>query len=103
MGTEIFAPDYYRVFERVVGGWRLKVGKFFYKKLSVDFDDFELLYGISKQQVAVELFRINGGKAGYYLANLRSKKYYYCGYKPEAVGDTLKRLGIGRDDPIVDI
>ncbi len=99
MGIEVCVPDYYRVFERLVGGWHLKASKFFYKKLSVDFDDFELLYGISKQQVATELFRINGGRVGYYLANLRSKKYYYCGTDPNSVAVALKSLGIGRDEP----
>jgi hypothetical protein len=99
MSREVFAPDYYRVFERLVGGWQLKASKFFVKKLPVDFDDFKLLYGISKQQVAVELFRINGGKAGYYLVNLRSKKYYYCGSDPTSVKTKLKLLGIGCDDP----
>jgi hypothetical protein len=101
MSTEVFAPDYYRVFERLVGGWQLKASKFFVKKLPIDFDDFELLYGISKQQVAVELFRINGGKTGYYLANLRSKKYYYCGTDPLDVACKLKSLGIGREEPNV--
>lgn len=100
MSVEVFIPDYYRVFERVVGGWRLKVGKCFYKKLPVDLNDFELLYGITEPQIAVELFRINGGKAGYYLANLRSKKYYYCGTDPATVACKLKSLGIGRDDPL---
>ncbi len=77
-------------------------GKMFYRQLpiAVDLQDFELLYGISKQQVVVELFRINGGKAGYYLANLRRKQYYYCGEDWESIRVTLRSLGIGRDDPI---
>jgi hypothetical protein len=63
MNTEVYIPDYYRVFERVVNGWHLKTGKVFYKKLpiDIDFNDFELLYGISKQQIATELFRVAGG------------------------------------------
>lgn len=99
--TEVYMPDYYRVFERVVNGWHLKPSKVFYKKLplKIDFDDFELLYGISQQQVATQLFRVAGGKAGYYLANLRRKQYYYCGQNPLDVKKKLKSLGIGRDDP----
>ncbi|PMB08215.1 hypothetical protein CEN49_10605 [Fischerella thermalis CCMEE 5273] len=58
-------------------------------------NDFELLYGITKQQIAIELFRINGGKAGYYLANLRGKKFYYCGIEPGGVKNKLLELGIG--------
>jgi len=41
------------------------------------------------------LFRINGGKAGYYLANLRGKKFYYCGIEPGGVKNKLLELGIG--------
>ncbi len=62
--------------------------------------DLELLYGISKQEVAVNLRKINGGEAGYYLADLRNKKYYYCGTEPEGVRAKLRSLGIGRDDPM---
>ena len=36
-------------------------------------------FGTSMKHVAVELFRINGGKPGYYIANILDKKYYYCG------------------------
>ncbi|MBO3462052.1 MAG: hypothetical protein KME33_29790 [Aetokthonos hydrillicola CCALA 1050] len=59
------------------------------------------MYDISPQQVAIELFRINGGKSGYYLADLRSqKKYYYCGNEPESVKLKLLELGIGRVSPL---
>lgn len=93
----VIHPDYIRILERKSGGWLLKTGKMFYERLplKVDFRDFELLYGISKQQVAINLFRINGGKAGYYLADLRHKKYYYCGLHNEDVKKTLVQLGIG--------
>ncbi|MBW4480736.1 MAG: hypothetical protein KME54_28835 [Tolypothrix brevis GSE-NOS-MK-07-07A] len=102
MDTNIYHPDYYRVIERVPNGWHFKQGKLFHKNLpiSIDFNDFELLYGITKQQVALALFRLNNGKAGYYLADLRrSKKYYYCGDKLEDVKQKLLELGIGRVDP----
>lgn len=98
----IIHPDHIRIVERKPGGWLFKKGEMFYKHLpiAVDFQDFELLYGISKQQVVIELFRVNGGKSGYYLANLRDKKYYYCGLKWEDVRTTLQGLGIGRVDPV---
>lgn len=48
----------------------------------------------------IELFRINCGRDGYYLANLRDKKYYYCGLEFEDINTKLKELGIGRDDPV---
>jgi hypothetical protein len=35
-------------------------------------------YGITEQKLVIELFRQYGGKLGYYLANLKDKKDYYC-------------------------
>ncbi|OKH14874.1 hypothetical protein NIES592_08330 [Fischerella major NIES-592] len=100
--TTVFIPDYYRVLERRSGEWFLKKAKVLVRNLpiAIDFDDFELLYGISREKVAIELFRINGGRDGYYLVNLRQKRYYYCGTEPEGVKTQLRELGIGRDDPI---
>jgi hypothetical protein len=97
--TQVYLPDYYRIFERIPGGWRMLRCQFFYRHTykHVDDNDLEALYGISPQRVAIELFRINGGKAGYYLAELRThKKYYYCGTEPEDVKRKLLELGIGR-------
>ncbi|MEH2284047.1 MAG: hypothetical protein V7K90_22440 [Nostoc sp.] len=103
MNTIVYHPDYYRIIERVSNGWLFKKGELFHTTLpfAVDMSDFELLYGISKQQVAVELRKINGGKAGYYLAELRNKKYYYCGTEPVGVKSKLLDLGIGREDPTI--
>lgn len=103
MDTTVYLPDYYRIFERIPSGWLMKPCHFFYRyKISnIDDNDLQSLYNISPQQVAIELFRINGGKAGYYLASLRNpKKYYYCGDKPESVKAKLLELGIGRSDPL---
>lgn len=101
--SKIVHPDYIRLVQRVPGGWLFKQGRLFYKRLpisSTDLDDFELMYGISKQQVTVELFRINGGNLGYYLVNLRDRKYYYCGSDSENVRTALLNLGIGRVSPV---
>ncbi|MEH2461749.1 hypothetical protein [Nostoc sp.] len=99
--TTVFIPDYYRIFECRAEEWFLKTVRLIHKELpfAVDLNDFQLLYGVSDEQIAVELFRLNGGKAGYYLANLRQKQFYYCGAEPEGVKVKLRSLGIGRDDP----
>ncbi|MEH2289408.1 hypothetical protein [Nostoc sp.] len=36
------------------------------------------LNSITKQQLAIELFRFEPVKAGYYLADLHGKQFYYC-------------------------
>jgi hypothetical protein len=98
---KVIHPDYIRIVERKIGGWLFK-GKLFSKRLPIDIDfyDFELLYGVSTQQVVIELFRINGGQAGYYLANLRDRSYYYCRTSWQDVKVKLRELGIGRNDPM---
>lgn len=98
----IIHPDYIYIVERKTDGWWIRKRKPFYQALpaALDLKNFELLYGISKQQVVIEFFRINGGLSGYYLADLRHKKYYYCGVDWEDVRKTLLKLGIGRADPI---
>ena len=52
------------------------------------------------KQVANELRSINGGKQGYYIANILDKKYYYCGTEWKDVKTKFRELGIGRDNPI---
>lgn len=87
LDSTVIHPDYIRIVERKPGGWSFKKGKMFYrcKPVTVDFQDFELLYGLSERQVVIDLFRVNGGKLGYYLADLRHKRYYYCGLDWEDV------------------
>jgi hypothetical protein len=52
------------------------------------------------KKVAIELFGINGGLQGYYIANILDKKYYYCGTEWSDVKAKLQELGIGRPDPM---
>lgn len=101
MNSIVYHPDYIRIFERKPGQWRIKLGELFYSKIPfrTDMLDFKLLYSITKQEIAIELFKINGGKLGYYLADLRNKKFYYCGEEVEGIRNKLLELGIGRKDP----
>ncbi|GAA6620217.1 hypothetical protein [Scytonema sp. NUACC26] len=98
--SKIIHPDYIRIIERKPGCWLFKAMKPFYTYLKVDIDDFEMLYGITQQQILTELFRINSGSLGFYVADLRHKQYHYCGTEPESVKRKLLELGIGREDPI---
>jgi hypothetical protein len=57
--------------------------------------ELEENYGLTKARVTIELFRINGGREGWYLVNLRDRKYYYCGLDREDV--RVKLLEISGD------
>ena len=101
MSTIIY-PSHYRVFEFRSGRWTIKniVPFSTFSGASVDYNDTTSIFGISEQSVVIKLFRTGAGKAGYYLANLRDKQYYYCGLTLDGVKATLIELGIGRADPV---
>jgi len=95
-------PAYYRIIRREGGTWFFKRAKLLcsasHLSTPAEATDFEAQHNLTKNQVAIELFRINGGKSGYYLANLRNRQYYYCGLKFSDVQTKLQSLGIGRPD-----
>jgi hypothetical protein len=100
--TVIVRPVYYRIVERRGNGWAFKEGEPFinwFNAPSLSQEDLFAAFDTSMRKVAIELFRINGGKQGYYIANILEKKYYYCGVEWEDVKIKFRTLGIGREDP----
>lgn len=100
--VKIHAPIYLQIYEREGTQWFFHGGKTFYnpRGIATDLDSILEEHGLTKLNVLVALFRINGGKPGLYLANVRDKKYYYCGTEWESIKAKLQELGIGRDDPM---
>ncbi|MCC5667826.1 hypothetical protein LC653_29095 [Nostoc sp. CHAB 5784] len=96
----IIYPSYFRIFECRSGRWFIKNTDAFIGTNSIKNNDIASLFGISEQQVVIDLFRINGGKSGFYLANLKHKTYYYCGQSREDIKTQLRSLGIGCEDPM---
>ncbi|GAA6623470.1 hypothetical protein [Scytonema sp. NUACC26] len=97
MSTTIVYPNYYRVIRCENGRWFIKTAKLCGLNSSIGLPGEE--YGVSSDELLIALFQINGGKAGYYLANLRDRKYYFCGISLEDVRHKLLSLGISRIDP----
>ncbi|MBW4642459.1 MAG: hypothetical protein KME23_05520 [Goleter apudmare HA4340-LM2] len=95
----IIYPSHFRIFECRNGRWFIKNLEVLVVNSTVNHEDISVIYGVTEQQIIIELFRINGGRSGYYLANLRNKKYYYC-VDRNGVKEQLLELGIGRVDPI---
>ncbi len=109
--NKLIYPACYRIVRREIrekgGCWCFSKSKVFYNPLNLPIEggDFsqvnvEALFGITKAEVVTELFRINGGKLGYYLVNLLDKQYYYCGANREDVKVKLRELGVGTSDPM---
>ncbi|MBR8838611.1 MAG: hypothetical protein DSM106950_32580 [Stigonema ocellatum SAG 48.90 = DSM 106950] len=101
--TTVFCPVYYQIIERRGNGWAFKHGEPFinlFNAPDLSIEDEFAAFDTSMKKVALELFRINGGKQGYYIANILDKKYYYCGTEWLDVKAKLQELGIGRPDPM---
>lgn len=98
MQTNIIIPYHYKIYQREDLRWfTWEADRVFFNGTSkpLDLANVERQFNLTPKGVVVELFRINGGKTGYYLANLKDKAYYYCGTSWESVKETLLELGIG--------
>ncbi|GAB1541828.1 hypothetical protein NUACC21_45010 [Scytonema sp. NUACC21] len=101
--TTVVYPIYYQIIERRGNGWAFKHGTPFinlFNAPTLSIEEEFAAFGTSMKKVAIELFRINGGQQGYYIANIKDKKYYYCGREWEDVKAKLRDLLIGRPDPM---
>lgn len=100
---KIVSPVYFRIYERVGVKWfAIEPSGVFYNPTDAiaNLNSIVEQFGLKESKILIELFRVNGGKPGYYLVNLRDKKYYYCGLKSEDIKHKLVDLGIGRADPV---
>lgn len=99
---KLILPYYYKVYERDGTRWFARdADKVFYNSTNVPLDiiNTEQQFGLTPEQVTIELFRINGVISDFYLANSRERKYYYCGLSWQGLKTTLQGLGIGKADP----
>ena len=104
MKASFVYPLGYRVIRRGVKDSKLL---WFFQRVEVLFNptnfsvsdqisDIEGMFGTNKASVVTELFKINGGRLGYYLVNLVDKKYYYCGQNLDDVKAKFIELGVAR-------
>jgi hypothetical protein len=102
--SSIVSPLHFLIVEHKGTTWAFKGGgNIFYNPrnvpVSLKVEDLLHRFGLTPAKVVIALFRLNGGRAGYYLANLRDRQYYYCGTDWEDVRATFQAIGIGRPDP----
>lgn len=62
-------------------------------------DDIEALFGVTFLDAIAKIIKRLGRKKGYYIGDMKSDRYYYCGEKFEDVKTQLLKLGIGRNHP----
>ena len=104
MSTNIVLPLHYLVIERRETTWYFKTGdRVFYNPQNVpvtlSLQERLQKFHLTMPKIAIELFRTGVGRGGYYLADLSSKQYYYCGLEWQDVRASLQQLGVGRPDP----
>jgi hypothetical protein len=98
----ITLPFHYRFFECRSGKWLFHRASAIYRLNgeNCDVDNLEANFGLSRWDVVTQLFRLNGGHDGFYLANLRDREYYYCGLEAEDVPAKIRELGLLVVDPV---
>lgn len=100
--SKIMTPHHYKIYEWQGTKWfTLNAERVFYNGTNqpLDLQNVEREFGLFDEQIVIELFRVNGSKPVFYLGNLRSRKFYYCGLKWEDIKTTIIQLGIGRAEP----
>lgn len=90
----ICIPGYLRVFCNENGQWQHIRGESFYNPAGEPPDlEFAIRkYHISREKIAIELFRAAGGKTGYYIGDLKHQQFYYCGESAHSIQDKLRSL-----------
>lgn len=94
--TSVTFPVYYRVVFREGTKWSIEGSKRSTPNIPLGVEGLQEQFGMTNLNLVASLFRINGGRAGYYLADLKDKKYYYCGSTLEDVRDKLLSLGVSQ-------
>lgn len=99
---KVILPFHYRIFECVAGRWLTFRATTVYTFASpIEPDDIARHFGLSPWDVVMELFRLNGGRDGFYLANLHDREYHYRGLEAEDVPPKLIELGLLAVDPLL--
>jgi hypothetical protein len=86
-----FLPKHnYYIYRHIENQW------FFVKIFCEETDDTEnkiWSHGLTHKKIVWSLFRLTGGATGYYLADIKSQKFYYCGPTCEFIKVKLRDLG----------
>ena len=107
MSESIIYPMHYQIIEHFIerekgGAWAFEEDEVFYNPHNKPVQTKEKYkqFDLTQKEIIIQLFRVGAGKLGYYLVNLRDRKYYYCGKDWEDVKKKFLELGIGRMDPL---
>lgn len=97
----VYYPVYIRLVLRLEDRWRFLKGEPFvnlYNCPRLSLDDLFACFGTSLDDVSCELDRVNNRQKGFYIADIKDKKYYFCGTQWLDVKSKLFDIGIGVKD-----
>ena len=99
----VYFPSYFRIYEKDGESWYLHKGKKFFSSSNVSLDrgKTENRYGLKIVDIIRQFFWVGRGQTGFYLADLKHQKFYFCGNSIDDVRQTFWNLGITRPDSIV--
>ncbi|MBR8840183.1 MAG: hypothetical protein DSM106950_40885 [Stigonema ocellatum SAG 48.90 = DSM 106950] len=84
-----FLPKHnYRIYRKTEQSW------FFVKFSDLDEDSEKEIWAwrLTHNKIVLNLFKLNGGNAGYYLVDISTHKFYYCGATLQFVKAKLRDL-----------
>ena len=84
MADHFLVKAYYHIYHWREQGW-------FFCKLGHEIENQAWLHGLVPSRIVLEFFKLEKGK-GYYLVNLRDKKYYYCGINLASIWQKLREV-----------
>lgn len=91
---KVVYPYYWQIYKHQIDKWyRLPANKVSGEDTPVP-TQIEKSFGLTEKQVIINLFKVNGGWQGYYIANLKERKFFYCGTCWEDVVNTFQYLGV---------
>jgi hypothetical protein len=94
----VYYPVFIRLVVRLEDRWRFLKGDPFvnlYNCPRLSLNDLFACFATSLDEVSRELDRINNRQKGFYIANIKDKKYYFCGHNWKDVQSKLFDIGIG--------
>lgn len=91
MPTRIAYPHYWQVYRHEGDKWYHRPPARSEQPLP---ERIEAMFGLTPQEVVNSLFKVNNGWQGFYIANLKERKYFYCGLDWEDVVNKFEALGV---------
>lgn len=96
---KVIYPYYWQIYQHIGSKWyRLPANRVSNEPEKFVPQHIEKKFGFTEKEIIVNLFKINSGWQGYYIANLKEHKFFYCGTQWEDVNNTFQSFGVSHQN-----